>query len=414
MLPRNLRNVPIVRDPSLSGSSVRVQYTHNDAGQITGIEIHVGDGARARHIAGHVNTVRAMQRHQGLPGRVRALLQRLNTWLTGHPSAGPGTMAWEARREIEKLQGLIDARTRALQDPSLTAAERAELQRELDSYTNQLARYEAMVNSLTTRPGRGYVAAHDPDDDDPTPEFRARDYFPGLTPAQEAQLNDLFGDHRNPDGSPTNPESPSNPPADLANRINLARQRAAQAEQERSRTKTNQRKAFAGDGGGLQRNGWSHQELTTINYIFTTILDTNDGVMDSSRHPGATNDPRVDSGGLVSNRENAELPLALGASSASHAEQLVAISNALSGTNEPIGVAPEQCGMCRNWFREFAMRQQQTMVVADPRYTRVFYPNGQVEIYDAQGNLLETADGPTSISTRDYQGKPWDDPANQQ
>jgi len=160
-LPRGLRDTPIVRDPSLAGSTIRVHYTHDDNGRITGIEVRVGDGAQARHIADHVNTIRTMQGYQGLSGRARAVLARINTWLTGHPSAGPGTLAWETRREIEKLNGIIDARTRALDDPSLTAAQRADLERERADYEGQLARYEAAVSDLANEPGRGYVAAAD-------------------------------------------------------------------------------------------------------------------------------------------------------------------------------------------------------------------------------------------------------------
>jgi|GEM_PF-5338389 len=162
-LPSNLRNVPIVHDPSLQGPSVQVHYTHDSNGQVTGIEIRVGPNARARHITDHVNTVRAMQRLQGLSGRVRILLARIGAWISGRPDIRPGSLAWETRREIEKLSAIIDARAQALANTSLTDAQRAELEQELDAYADQLAYHQAAITDITREPGRGYVAANGPD-----------------------------------------------------------------------------------------------------------------------------------------------------------------------------------------------------------------------------------------------------------
>jgi hypothetical protein len=160
-LPKRLRDVPITRDPSLEGSTVRVHYTRDERGVITGIEVRVGRDADTRHIADHVATIRVMQRYQGASGKARALVQRFTSWLTGHPNAGPGTLAWETRREIEKLTGIVDERARQLEDPSLTKEQRAELEREVASYEKQLADYEAALGKITQEPGRGFVAADD-------------------------------------------------------------------------------------------------------------------------------------------------------------------------------------------------------------------------------------------------------------
>jgi hypothetical protein len=159
-LPRRLRDVPIQIDPNLPGSTVQVHYTHDDRGRITGIEVHAGPDAQPRHIQDHVPTIRAMQRYTGVAGRARALVDRFRGWLTGNPNAGPGTLAWETHREVEKLTGIIENRAKQLEDPNLTPAQRRELERELDSYEKQLAHHEKVLEDVTNEPGRGYVAAN--------------------------------------------------------------------------------------------------------------------------------------------------------------------------------------------------------------------------------------------------------------
>ena len=82
--------MPITRDtsPDFGRRSVRVEYTV-DGGIITDIRLRAGPEATFREIAEHVATIRSMQRYQGLSGRVRALLDRITTWLTRNPGAGP-------------------------------------------------------------------------------------------------------------------------------------------------------------------------------------------------------------------------------------------------------------------------------------------------------------------------------------
>jgi hypothetical protein len=161
-LPPKLRDVPIKIDPDLKGSEVRVEYTHDDEGRITGVEIHAGPDAKPRHIADHAATVKAMKKYQGVAGKARALVDKFKSWLTGNPNAGPGTLAWETKKEVEKLAGIVEDRAKRLEDPNLTDAERRELEHELAAYEKQLADYEKQLKEITDEPGRGYVAARDP------------------------------------------------------------------------------------------------------------------------------------------------------------------------------------------------------------------------------------------------------------
>jgi hypothetical protein len=173
-LPPKLRDVPIKVDSDLPGSTVQVHYTHDDKGRITGIEVRVGPDAQARHIQDHVPTIKVMQRYQGVAGKARALAQKFKSWLTGHPNAGPGTLAWETHREVEKLNGIIENRAKQLEDPNLTPAQRTELEKELDSYEKQLAEHEKVLEEVTNEPGRGYVAANS---DGRTPKEQAQEQY---------------------------------------------------------------------------------------------------------------------------------------------------------------------------------------------------------------------------------------------
>jgi RHS repeat-associated protein len=99
-----------------------------------------------------------------------------------------------------------------------------------------------------------------------------------------------------------------------------------------------------------------------------------------------------------------------GASSATHAEKQLARVHAADGTDAPIGVNREQCGDCRQWFRQEAQDSGQTKTVADPQYTRAYQPDGSVDVYNTQtGQYVSTAgpnEQPTASLTR-YTGIPW-------
>jgi|GEM_PF-3539826 len=208
-----------------------------------------------------------------------------------------------------------------------------------------------------------------------------------------ATVNNFLADKRNPDDSPTNAESALNAPADLSSRMEVARKRCAKA------ASVNGAGTFA-VGGAQLPNGWSNEDLTVLNVQYSVAglhLDT----------PGGPNDPRSDQGNLKQNRGNKHLPIVQGGAAASHAEQLVALADGLNGNNESIGVSRQQCGGCRQWFREHAMQQQQTYVIADPKLTRVYYPNGDVSIHDLGGTLLKTVNEKPSVGLRNYEDVLW-------
>ena len=206
-------------------------------------------------------------------------------------------------------------------------------------------------------------------------------------------VDNFLKDKRNTDDSATNNECADNPPPDLQERIAVARKRAAEvADINGSGTHAK--------GGTRLPNGWSNEDLTVLNVLYSVTALHRDP-------PGGQNDPRSDNGNLKQNKNNGHLPIVQGGAAASHAEQLVAIADGLGGNNESIGVSRPQCGGCRGWFRAHAMQQQQTYVVADPKFTRVYYPNGDVSIYDPNGAFKRTVNEEPSVGLRNYQNVDW-------
>ena len=161
-LPSDLRNrVEVRANPELQGGTVRVHY-ESSGGLITSVWVEVGPRARAVDIHMHVQTVRSMRQLQGMSGRVRRLLDRMGQWLGRNPRAGPGSRAWEAQLELEKLPRIIEERAQALRlatDPE----ERVRIAFEVESLRLQVEEHARAVRSMEQEPSRGYVAAKLPD-----------------------------------------------------------------------------------------------------------------------------------------------------------------------------------------------------------------------------------------------------------
>ncbi|MEZ4326108.1 MAG: RHS repeat-associated core domain-containing protein [Polyangiales bacterium] len=107
-----------------------------------------------------------------------------------------------------------------------------------------------------------------------------------------------------------------------------------------------------------------------------------------------------------------------GQTNASHAERLVARHHSAEASaggtptiERPIGVSRDTCGDCRSWLRTEAQHSGSTHVVADPSFTRVFHPDGTVDVYDPSGSRV-TRIGPDDATSqrstrRNYAGIPW-------
>lgn len=156
------RDVPVLRNPTLEGGTVRVRY---DDGRV---RIEAGPKATDAQIRAHLETAQTLQKYEGPLGQVRQLKDRAMQALTGRP--GYGTQGFESQLEVKKLKALIselegvqkkiDARLHSADGGELpTPAQRADMERELAGLRTQLATHQQLVNSLD--PARGFVAAQE-------------------------------------------------------------------------------------------------------------------------------------------------------------------------------------------------------------------------------------------------------------
>jgi hypothetical protein len=65
-----------------------------------------------------------------------------------------------------------------------------------------------------------------------------------------------------------------------------------------------------------------------------------------------------------------------GKSRASDAEKQLALAQ----PDHPIGVSKPMCGDCKSWFEQRAKYEGKPSIVTDPEATRIFWPNGRVEL----------------------------------
>lgn len=98
-----------------------------------------------------------------------------------------------------------------------------------------------------------------------------------------------------------------------------------------------------------------------------------------------------------------------GGNAATHAEKQLARYHELNNIDRPIGVSREQCGDCRNWYRAQAQASNKEYVVADPKFTRIYKPNGQVEVYNQNNELVKIVNKNESSNANinNYENIPW-------
>ena len=152
-LPEDLRSVvDITVDSSLNGSTVRVYYQPE-------IHIRVGATATATDISLHVPTVRTLRRYSGLTGKVRALIERITNWIKQNGEPPFGSVAWEAKLELEKLPRILAAKQAVLASNSTDAATRARIEADIADLESQIDYHTRNLDAMDTDPGRGFIAA---------------------------------------------------------------------------------------------------------------------------------------------------------------------------------------------------------------------------------------------------------------
>lgn len=155
-LAEELQNLPTTRTTEQS-RAVRILYDLDDAGFVTNIRIEAGALADAADVAGHQATIRAMQGYTALADESRDLAGRFKRFFSGSREPPIGSVAWEAKLEVEKLPGIImDDRLARVSDGLMSADEAIA---DIRNLSEQLAQHRRSLDLWITDPGRGFVAA---------------------------------------------------------------------------------------------------------------------------------------------------------------------------------------------------------------------------------------------------------------
>nr|WP_275943099.1 DUF4157 domain-containing protein [Pseudenhygromyxa sp. WMMC2535] len=146
-------------DEELPIGEVRVEYdAPGGVVKAESVRIVTGPGPEAKRIRLHGETVRLVRKYSGLQGEVRRLLSRLRFYLTG-VDRGAGSVLWEAKMEVEKLdRGMSEWMGDLLgADPGGAGAEKA--RRELEGIGGQYEYWRRVSEGeISRRESRGYIA----------------------------------------------------------------------------------------------------------------------------------------------------------------------------------------------------------------------------------------------------------------
>lgn len=138
---------------NMADGEIRVAYNRNAEGKIDGYHIEFGGDLQnidRSMIQLHDRTATAMRRS--------ANLDRTLNKLIGNRTPEPGSAAWEARFEIDKINAESAAIDRALQNPNLTADQVTSLTQRQAELDGALRTQEARLNSPDAT-SNGFVAA---------------------------------------------------------------------------------------------------------------------------------------------------------------------------------------------------------------------------------------------------------------
>jgi hypothetical protein len=186
-LPKDLRGLPIVpADPLLGPRHVAVVLEPE-------IHLEIGKGATAADIALHADTARAQLRLEGARSKAGKMLEQIRMWASEHGAPPKGTVAYEAHFEVEKLPGIIEARSAELANPDLLPNERASIEEKVEALVDQLQRHQAALDAFDLSPGRGFIAAED---------VRGRPYRDAVRAEPEKYATRPIDDETDADRSP--------------------------------------------------------------------------------------------------------------------------------------------------------------------------------------------------------------------
>lgn len=157
---QRVMGVPVTRGGA--GDGVRIEYEVSRFGGITNLRVVAGEGASLSTIMHHERTLAAMRRYEGVTGSLHNLLERVGAYVQGGGHIPPGSRAFEARFELEKLPGVIRSLREELTSGALDDAAHARVTEQITALEGQLREHARHLDDLA--PGLGYVAAGDTTD----------------------------------------------------------------------------------------------------------------------------------------------------------------------------------------------------------------------------------------------------------
>lgn len=162
-LPHLERVMGVTVETTGTRGDVMIRYEVGPLGGITNVRLVVGPDANLRMIMQHEPTLRAMQRYAGLTGSLHNLLDRIQAFRRGGGHIPPGTRAFEAHFELQKLPPIIESLHAELTAHPLGSQTRQRIETQIASLEQQLHQHAQALDDLA--PGLGYVAARDGEPD---------------------------------------------------------------------------------------------------------------------------------------------------------------------------------------------------------------------------------------------------------
>jgi hypothetical protein len=158
-LPHLERTLGVRVETTGTDGDVMIRYEVGALGGITDVHIVVGPNANLRMLMQHEATLHAMQRYAGVTGSVRTLLERIEAFRAGGGRIPPGSRAFEAQFELQKLPPIIESMRAELTGHPIGSHTRDRIEAQIASLEEQLYLHGQGLDDLT--PGLGYVAARD-------------------------------------------------------------------------------------------------------------------------------------------------------------------------------------------------------------------------------------------------------------
>jgi hypothetical protein len=142
------------------GTGVEVVFHIDEASDLVSIlAIRAGRLALAADVLAHARTIKLLQRYNGAWGQFRRRLDELIALLSGSAVARPGSEAWKARIEAEKIRRIAASRRHALAHAPTGAIEQI-LSDEIAFLDEQAEMFEAIVAQARAQAVVGAVGTH--------------------------------------------------------------------------------------------------------------------------------------------------------------------------------------------------------------------------------------------------------------